>query len=63
MKEATGEVSMTVITIVAVAVIAGLLALLWPKISGMFDRVGSTEQQCQAQGGTWDSATGACNLH
>jgi len=32
MKEATGETSMTMITIAAVAVIAGILALLWPQI-------------------------------
>lgn len=32
MKEATGEVSMTVIVIVAVAVIGGILAFMWPKI-------------------------------
>ena len=33
MKEATGEFSMTAITIVAVAVIAGLIAWLSPKIA------------------------------
>ncbi len=32
MKEATGEVSMTMITIVAVAVIGGILALMWNPI-------------------------------
>jgi len=32
MKEATGELNMTVITIVAIAAIAGLFALLWPGI-------------------------------
>ena len=32
MKEATGEVSMTVIVIVAVAVIGGILAALWPSV-------------------------------
>lgn len=32
MKEATGEVSMTMVTIVAVAVIGGILALLWDPI-------------------------------
>lgn len=32
MKEATGEVSMTMVTIVAIAVIGGILALLWPQI-------------------------------
>ena len=33
MKEATGEVSMTVITLVAVAVIGAVLAIMWPQIS------------------------------
>lgn len=33
MKEATGEFSMTVVTIVAIAVIAGLVAWLSPKIA------------------------------
>ena len=32
MKEATGEVSMTVITLVAIAVIGAILALMWPTI-------------------------------
>ena len=33
MKEATGEVSMTVITLVAIAVIGAILAIMWPQIS------------------------------
>lgn len=32
MKEASGELNMTLITIVAIAAIAGLFALLWPNI-------------------------------
>lgn len=32
MKEASGELNMTLITIVAVAAIAALFALLWPNI-------------------------------
>ena len=32
MKEATGEVSMTVVTLVAVGVIAAILAFMWPTI-------------------------------
>ena len=32
MKEASGEASMTFITIAAVALIAGFFALIWPKI-------------------------------
>ena len=41
MKEATGEVSMTVVTLVAIAVIGAILASQWGniqnKISGMWD--------------------------
>lgn len=33
MKEATGEVSMTVVTLVAIAVIGAILALLWQPIT------------------------------
>ena len=33
MKEATGEFSMTVVTIIAIMVIAGLVAWLSPKIA------------------------------
>lgn len=33
MKEATGEVSMTMVTIVAIAVIGGIVALLWDPIT------------------------------
>lgn len=32
MKEATGEVSMTVVTLVAIAVLGAMLALMWPKL-------------------------------
>lgn len=32
MKEASGELNMTVITIVAIAVIAGIMAALWGPI-------------------------------
>jgi len=37
MKEATGEVSMTVITLVAIAVIGAILALLWPNIKNQIN--------------------------
>ena len=41
MKEATGEVSMTVVTLVAIAVIGTILALFWQpitdKISELWD--------------------------
>ena len=44
MKEATGEFSMTVVTILAVCVIAGLVAWLGPKVS-------------EYVGKTWNSVT------
>ena len=37
MKEATGEVSMTMITLIAVGVIAAILAFLWPNIQGWIE--------------------------
>lgn len=54
MKEASGELSMTVVTIIAVALILGLLYFLWPtiqnKIVGQFNN--ATNSQCYVNG-TW----------
>lgn len=65
MKEATGEVSMTVITLVAIAVIGGILAFMWPtirnSISGLWGGVSGGQQQCTASGGTWNATTNTCN--
>ena len=44
MKEATGEVSMTIITLVAIAVIGAIVAANWDNISGWI-------------GGLWGSDT------
>lgn len=44
MKEATGEVSMTVVTLVAISVIGAILAFMWPTIkntiTGMMNTTG-----------------------
>ena len=54
MKEATGEVSMTVITLVAIAVIGGILAMMWPSIKTKITTLwGSDTQNCGA-GQYWD---------
>ena len=58
MKEATGEVSMTVITLVAIAIIGAILALLWPniknRINAMWDSTDTNSKAgCEAIGGTW----------
>ena len=66
MKEATGEVSMTVITLAAIAIIGGLLALFWPNIKNtMSDLWGGTKNSsaaCVQQGGTWNSTTNNCDF-
>ena len=64
MKEASGEVSMTVIVIVAVAVIGGILAAMWPSISATIKKSwGNTgKDACEAQTGCrWveDASTGS----
>ncbi len=58
MKEATGEVSMTVITLVAIAVIGGILALMWPQIKGTITGLWNPGS-CPA-GQYYNSATGNC---
>ena len=62
MKEATGELNMTVVTIVAIAAIAGILALMWPSIkktiTGSWGSTGETA--CTGAGGTWNNETGTC---
>lgn len=60
MKEATGEVSMTVIVIVAVAVIGGILALMWPKISSWITNSFGGAANATCQSGQWDESTGKC---
>lgn len=47
MKEATGEVSMTVITLVAIAVIGAIIAAMWPTISNQIE-------------GLWTGGTTSC---
>ena len=48
MKEATGEVSMTVVTLVAIAVIGAILAFMWPTIKNSITGLwGNTETSGQ----------------
>lgn len=46
MKEATGEVSMTMVTIVAIAVIGGILAFMWPTLSNWIANSFGGNQKC-----------------
>ncbi len=61
MKEASGELNMTLITIVAVAALAGLFALLWPTISNTVkDKWGQTSNSV-SQVCTHYNSSGACD--
>ena len=46
MKEATGEVSMTMVTIVAIAVIGGILAFMWPTLKTWINDAFVGNQKC-----------------
>ena len=39
MKEASGELSMTLITIIAVGVIVGIFAMFWPQIRNTINNI------------------------
>ena len=60
MKEATGEVSMTMVTIVAIAVIGGILALLWPQIKNWMTNSFSNAGNNTCNIGTWNESKGCC---
>lgn len=55
MKEATGEVSMTVIVIVAIAIIGGIVVALGPTLKKTIESKwgNSDSAACQSVGGTW----------
>lgn len=49
MKEATGEVSMTIVTLVAIAVIGAILALNWQSIQNKIQELwGNAESGTQS---------------
>ena len=55
MKEATGEVSMTVVTLVAIAVIGAILALFWKPITQKISNLwGSGENKTQGEAPSTD---------
>ena len=63
MKEATGELNMTLVTIIAISVIAGILALMWEPIKTSIQNSwgGTGANACENSGGTWDASTGTCH--
>lgn len=63
MKEASGEVSMTVIVIVAVAIIGGIIVALGPTIKKTISSKwgNSDAAACKAGGGTWNATENYCD--
>lgn len=60
MKEATGELSMTMITIIAVVAIAAIVTWLSPLIKGYVESAwGKVSNNCPA-GTVYNAGTGAC---
>ncbi len=67
MKEATGEVSMTVIVIVAVAIIGGIIVALGPTLKSTIEKKwgNSDKAACESGNGTWvdnKDGTGYCTM-
>ena len=61
MKEATGEVSMTVVTLVAIAVIGGILAFMWPTIKDSITNLwGDVDGTNCPPGQRYDNKVGDC---
>ena len=59
MKEATGELNMTVVTIVAVAAVGGLFVLLvWPMI-----QTAIANQSCKTYGDGWKAVRNTSNKY
>ena len=63
MKEATGELSMTVIVIIGAIAIVGILSFLGPRITNYVEnewgKIEGTSVNCQS--GTYNPATGNCD--
>ena len=60
MKEATGEVSMTVVTLVAIAVIGGILAVMWPQIRSTVTGLWGNGAKACAKNQYYDAAQKKC---
>ena len=60
MKEATGEVSMTVITLVAIGVIGGILVAFWPKIQNTIGGLWGDGAKTCPSGQYYDTGSKKC---
>ena len=61
MKEATGELNMTVVTIVAIGAVIAFFWVMWPKIQTTINNTwgGVQGESCVK----WDTDTGKCTQY
>ena len=61
MKEATGELNMTVVTIIAIGAVIGLFWAIWPsiseKINQVWDKTSVTDPANCPSGQYWNGTT------
>lgn len=60
MKEASGELNMTVITVVAIAAIGALLWTLWPSIQSTISNAFGAGTETCTNGQYWNPTTKTC---
>ena len=60
MKEASGELNMTVVTIIAVGAVIGFFWLMWPTIKDTIGNSWKTNSQQCPSGKKWNEKTSMC---
>ena len=59
MEKATGELNLTVITVLALAALIALFWVLWPTLQNWIQGTVNNTQVCPA-GQTWNAGSGRC---
>lgn len=60
MKEATGELNMTVVTIIAIGAVIAFFWVMWPNIQNTINNTwNGASTQCP-EGKTWNATTAKC---
>ena len=60
MKEATGELNMTVVTIIAIGAVIAFFWVMWPNIQNTIKGTWSGASQQCPDGKTWNATTAKC---
>lgn len=60
MKEATGELNMTVVTIIAIGAVIAFFWVMWPNIQNTINGTWSGASKQCPDGKTWNATTAKC---